>query len=55
MTWHMSDLGNMKKQHVCSFLVMHLTSEPSKTVVEIDWFVGLFNFFTICSFALVLC
>lgn len=52
----MSNLGNMKKQHVCSFLVMHLTSEPRKTMVEIDWFIHpLFYFFSICSSALVSC
>lgn len=51
----MSDLGNVNKQHVCSFLVMHLTFEPRKSLAETDWFIHpSFHFFSIiCSTALV--
>jgi len=42
----MSDLGNVNKQHVCSFLVMHLTLETKKSLAEKDWFIHpLFHFF----------
>lgn len=52
----MSDSGNVNKQHDCSFLVMHLTSEPGKSLAEKDWFIhpSIVSFFSsICSTALV--
>lgn len=52
-TW--CDLGNMMKQHVCSFLVMHWTSEPSETMVEIDWFIHQFFHFLLSSPLLSCC